>query len=117
MTANLCAARRAARAATVGLIALIAGTSAAIAQAEDDRMRLFRYYLVHVAIDVCEIDVPAERQKRFDGATDGLERKIGLSQAEMDAGFKQIKAGAAQNPRGFCDTYRPVAQQTLGEFD
>lgn len=103
--------------AAFAVIALLAGTGGAAAQAEDDRMKLFRYYIVHVAIDICEIDISSERQKHFDGATDALERKIGLSQDEMDKGFKQIKSGAALNPKGFCETYRPVARQTLAEFE
>lgn len=117
MPAAISAARRGVRAAMSGAIVALCAAGTAFAQAEDDRMKLFRYYIVHVAIDVCEIDIDSAHQKRFDSATDVLERKIGLSTAEMDQGYKQIKTGAGQNPKGFCETYRPVAKQTLAEFD
>lgn len=99
------------------VFALLAGSGAASAQNEEDRMKLFRYYIAHVAIDVCDIDISAAHQKRFDSATDVLERKVGATKEEMDGTFKQIKTGATQNPKGFCETYRPTARQTLSEFD
>jgi len=117
MSKALIAARPGLCSILFALFASTLGANGAAAQAEDDRMRLFRYYFVHVAIDVCEIDISSARQKRFDAATDTLEQRTGATKAEMDATFKQIKTGASENPRGFCETYRPVARQTLAEFD
>jgi hypothetical protein len=100
----------------VAAVAACFVASAALAQPEDDKMRLFRYYIVQVAIDVCEIDVPKGQQARFDKACDVLEDKIGETKKVLDDTFKQIKTGATQNPRGFCDQYKPVANKTLAEF-
>lgn len=98
-------------------VAMLVAVPAVAQSNEDDRLRLFRYYITHVAVDVCEIDIPKEQETRFVRATDRLEEKVGATKAEMDATFKQIKDGASQSPKGFCQQYRPVALETLKPFE
>lgn len=77
---------------------------------------LFRYYITIVAADVCDLDVTKDQEDRFNKATERLEKKIGASKSEMDVTFKQIKDGAEKSPKGFCETYRKPALETLAEF-
>jgi hypothetical protein len=108
-------ARRAAAMACAAV--LLAAGGPARAEKEDERLVLFRYYITIVVSDVCDLDVSKGQENRFNRATEKLEKKVGATKAEMDATFKQIKDGAEKSPKGFCETYRKPALETLAEFE
>lgn len=115
MSVNFTAARRAAAVACA--LAVVAATTPAFADREDDRMMLFRHYLTLVATGACEIDVPQAQGKRFSQATEVLEQKVGATKEETDQAYKQIKDSAEKSPAGFCETYRSAALETLSTFE
>ena len=101
------------------LIAIVAFPLAHSARAqsqEEAQSMVVGLYLISVAVDVCDLDITKEQEKRLEALIEWAEGKRKVAERKLDKAYSEMEAAAAKDKKAFCAEMKPVAAASLKDL-
>ena len=74
------------------------------------------FYLISVAVDVCDLDITKEQEKRLEGWIEWAEGKLKVADRKLDKAYSDMEAAAKKDKTAFCAEMKPVAAKSVTEL-
>jgi hypothetical protein len=102
-----------------GLLALLLLPLAASAQmltkADAEKMVL-GLYVIDVAIDVCDLDLTKEQEKRLEYWIEWAEKQLDIADRKLNKTYDTLEEEAQKDTNAFCAKMTPIANEALREL-
>jgi hypothetical protein len=97
-------------------VALPLAQSARAQSQEDIQQMVVGFYLVSVAVDVCDLEITKDQEKRLAGWIEWGEGKLKISDRKLDKAYSDMEAAATKDKKAFCAEMKPIAAKTVKEL-
>ena len=100
----------------VAAMALPLAHSARAQSQEDIQNMVVGFYLISVAVDVCDLDITKEQEKRLEGWIEWAEGKLKVADRKLDKAYSDMEAAATKDKKAFCAEMKPIAAKSVKEL-
>ena len=103
----------------VPLLALLLLPLAASAQTltkSDAEKMVIGLYVVDVAIEVCDLDLTKEQEKRLEFWIAWAEKQLDIADRKLNKVYDAMESEAKRDKKDFCAKMTPVAQDALKDL-
>ena len=83
---------------------------------EDAQKMVLGLYVVDVAIEVCDLDLTKDQEKRLEFWIAWAEKQLDIADRKLDKAYDAMEAEAKKDKKAFCAEMTPIAKQTLKEL-
>jgi hypothetical protein len=97
-------------------VALPFAHSARAQSQEDIQNMVVGFYLISVAVDVCDLDITKEQEKRLEGWIEWGEGKLKVADRKLDKAYAEMEAAAKKDKTAFCAEMKPIAAKSVKEL-
>lgn len=73
-------------------------------------------YLISVAVDVCDLDITKEQEKRLEALIEWAEAKLKVADRKLDKAYADMETAAAKDKTAFCADMKPMAAASLKDL-
>lgn len=73
-------------------------------------------YAIDIAVDVCDLDLTREQEKRLDYWVEWAEKQLDIADRKLDKAYDGMVKEAEKDQAGFCKQMTPIANQALKEL-
>lgn len=93
-----------------------AGALAQTLKRDDAEKMVVGLYAIDIAVDVCDLDLTKEQEKRLDFWIEWAEKQLDIADRKLDKAYEGMTAEAAKDKDQFCRQMTPIANQALKEL-
>jgi len=97
-------------------VALPLAHSARAQSQEEVQSMVVGLYLVSVAVDVCDLEISKEQEKRLEHWIEWAEEKLKVADRKLEKAYTEMEAAAEKDKEAFCAKMKPIAAKTLKEL-
>lgn len=97
------------------LLLPLAASAQTLTKADAEKM-VIGLYVVDVAVDVCDLDLTKEQEKRLEFWIAWAEKQLDIADRKLDKTYDALEAEAKKDKKAFCAQMTPVANEALKEL-
>lgn len=97
------------------LLLPLAASAQTLTKADAEKMVL-GLYVIDVAIEVCDLDLTKEQEKRLEFWIDWAEKQLDIADRKLNKVYDSLEEEAKKDKKDFCTKMTPVANQALKEL-
>lgn len=73
-------------------------------------------YVIDIAVDVCDLDITKDQEKRLEFWIEWAEKQLEISDRKLEKTYDAMVAEAGKDKKAFCEKMTPVANQAVKEL-
>ena len=93
----------------------LAASAQALTKADAEKM-VFGLYVIDVAVEVCDLKITREQEKRLEFWIEWAEKQLDISDRKLDKTYDTLEAEAKTDKAAFCAKMTPVANDAVKEL-
>jgi hypothetical protein len=97
------------------LLLPLAASAQTLTKADAEKMVL-GLYVIDVAVDVCDLDLTKEQEKRLEFWIEWAEKQLDIADRKLDKTYDTLESEAQKDKKAFCAKMTPVANEALKEL-
>lgn len=83
---------------------------------DDAQKMVLGLYIVDIAVDVCDLELTKDQEKRLEFWVDWAEKQLNIADRKLEKTYDTMVAEAKKDKSAFCANATPAAQQALKEL-
>lgn len=97
------------------LLLPLAAFAQTLTKADAEKMVL-GFYVIDVAIDVCDLDLTKEQEKRLEFWMEWAEKQLDIADRKLNKVYDTLESEAKKDKKAFCTQMTPIARDALKEL-
>jgi septation ring formation regulator EzrA len=93
----------------------LAASTQTLTKADAEKMVL-GLYVIDVAVEVCDLTITREQEKRLEFWIEWAEKQLNISDRKLDKTYDTLEAEAKADKAAFCTKMTPVANEAMKEL-
>ena len=83
---------------------------------EDAQNLVLGLYVVDIAVEVCDLELTKDQEKRLEYWIDWAEKQLNIADRKLEKTYDTMMDEVRKDKKGFCAKATPEAQQALKEL-
>lgn len=80
---------------------------------EDAQKMVIGLYVVDIAVEVCDLELTKDQEKRLEFWIEWAEKQLNISDRKLDKTYDGMTEEASKDKAGFCAKATPIAQEAV----
>lgn len=97
------------------LLLPLAASAQNLTKADAEKMVL-GLYVIDVAIEVCDLDLTKEQERRLEFWIEWAEKQLDIADRKLNKVYDTLETEAKKDKKDFCKQMTPVAKEALKEL-
>ena len=97
------------------LLLPVAASAQALTKADAEKM-VIGLYVVDVAIEVCDLDLTKEQEKRLEFWIEWAEKQLDIADRKLNKVYDALEEEAKKDKKAFCAQMTPIAKEALKDL-